>query len=245
MKIRVEPLPTPVETTGLVILVDILRATSTITAALYHEARAVKPVATVEEALVLKEEGYLVAGERGGLPPEGFDLGNSPREMPRTAGRKVVLTTTNGTKALNFVKRARAVVAGSFLNLSAVQGFARRFEEVYILCAGTEGELSLEDFFFAGKVCEGLREASMVNDAAEIARQYASGIKDIEKALFHSHHAQKLVKLGLEEDVRFCARVDLYPVIPLFTREGFVPIRGVDKASPPAMSPFSPFSFTS
>ncbi len=74
-KIRVEPLPTLIETEGLVILVDILRATSTITAALYHEAKVIKPVATVEEALLFKDQGYLVAGERQGLPLEGFDLG--------------------------------------------------------------------------------------------------------------------------------------------------------------------------
>lgn len=217
------------ETRGLVILVDILRATSSITAALYHEALVVRPVATVEEALVLKEKGYLVAGERGGLPPEEFDLGNSPREMVRTAGHRLVLTTTNGTKALGFVKKAKAVVAGSFLNFSAIQEFARRFEEIHLLCAGTEGELSLEDFLFAGKVCEGLPEATLANDAAEIAQHYASHVTDLEEALFRSHHAQRLVKLGFKEDVRLCARLDLYPVVPLLTQEGFVAIRGLSE----------------
>ncbi len=100
----VYPLPEVVETKGLVVLVDILRASSTITAALGEEALVVKPVATVEEALLYRKRGFLVAGERGGLPPEGFDLGNSPREAYRMARQKVVLTTTNGTKALGFVK---------------------------------------------------------------------------------------------------------------------------------------------
>ncbi len=228
-KIRVEPLPTLIETKGLVILVDILRATSTITAALYHEAKVIKPVATVEEALLFKDQGYLVAGERQGLPPEGFDLGNSPREMTKAKGQRVVLTTTNGTRALGFVKKAGAVVAGSFLNLSSVTSFAERFSEIIILCAGTEGQFSLEDFLFSGKFVGKINQAKLVNDSAVVAFHYAREVKDIESELFSSHHAQKLMALGLKEDVSLCAQVDLYPVVPLLTTEGFVSIRGLSE----------------
>ncbi len=226
-RIRVEPLPTWIETQGLVVLVDILRATSTITAALYQDALVVKPVARLEEALLFKEKGYLVAGEREGIRPEGFDLGNSPWEMKKAAGRKVVLTTTNGTRALEFVKKAKAIIAGSFLNLSAVAAFAERFSEITLLCAGTQGELSLEDFLFCGKLIQEIKEAEIVNDAATVAKQYAESIKDIESAFFSSRHAQKLTELGFKDDVIFCSKLNTCPIIPLLTKEGFVAIRGL------------------
>ncbi len=223
----VYPLPEVVETKGLVVLVDILRASSTITAALGEEALVVKPVATVEEALLYRKRGFLVAGERGGLPPEGFDLGNSPREAYRMARQKVVLTTTNGTKALGFVKQAGAVCAGSFLNLSAVVHFAERFEEVVALCAGTEGALSLEDFLFAGYLGKELPGHPSQNDAAVVARHYARGVVDLREEILEGKHAQRLRNLGLEEDVLFCAEIDRYDVLPLLTPEGFTALKGV------------------
>ncbi len=225
--LRIIPIPYPIETDGLVILVDILRATSTIVAALAEEASLVKPVASVDEALLYKDKDYLIAGERGGLPPEGFDLGNSPREAYKMARSKVVLTTTNGTKALNFVKKSKAICAGSFLNLKAVANFAQRFDNVVILCAGTEGELSLEDFLFAGKLALKLESYSSDNDAAIIARKYSSTVDDISQEIFSSHHARRLIKLGLEEDVKFCAQEDIYDLVPILTPEGFVGLKGV------------------
>ncbi len=227
--IKVYPLPSPLETEGLVILVDILRATSTIVAALAEDAQVIKPLASVDEALLYREKGFLIAGERGGIPPEGFDLGNSPREAYKMAHAKVVLTTTNGTKALAFIKKAKAICVGSFLNLKSIVSFARRFEEVVILCAGTEGELSLEDFLFAGKVALSLEEYISQNDAAIIARKYAASIEDVSKEIFTSHHAKKLVKLGYKEDVAFCAQENVYKVVPILTPEGFVALKGVDK----------------
>ncbi len=222
----VHPLPVPIETEGLVVLVDILRATSTIVAALAEEAKVVKPVATIEDALLLREQGYLLAGERGGLPPEGFDYGNSPREAYRLAGQKVALTTTNGTRALGFVKQAKAVCAGSFLNLSAVVRFAERFDEVVVLCAGTEGHFSLEDFLFAGFLARELEEFATGNDAATVARHYARGVADPREEILLSKHALRLIELGLKDDVIFCGELDRYSVVPVLTKEGFVPLPG-------------------
>ncbi len=225
--IRVEPFPTWIETQGLVVLVDILRATSTITAALCQDVIVVKPVASLEEAMLFKEMGYIVAGERGGSRPEGFDLGNSPREIKKAAGRKVVLATTNGTRTLKFIKKAKAVIAGSFLNLSAVAKFTQRFSEITLLCAGTQGELSLEDFLFCGKLLQELTETEVINDAGIVAKQYAENIKDLESAIFSSHHAQRLTKLGFKDDVIFCSKLNICPIIPILTKEGFVTIRGL------------------
>ncbi len=224
-RLWVHPLPTVIEFGGLVILVDVLRATSTIVAALAEGAKVVKPVATLEVAHLYREKGYLLAGERGGLPPEGFDYGNSPREAYRLSSQKVVLTTTNGTRALEFVKKAKAVCAGSFLNLSAVVHFARRFEEVAVLCAGTEGEFSLEDFLLAGFLAKELEEYETGNDAAVVARHYARGVDDPREEIILSKHALRLVELGLGEDVAFCGELDRYHVVPILTPEGFVPLR--------------------
>ncbi len=221
-RVFVEVLPREIDTSGLVVLVDILRATSTIVAALASGAEVVRAVATVEEALSWRQRGYLVAGERGGLPPEGFDLGNSPLEAQRLAkGRALVLTTTNGTQAVGKIRSASKVVAGAFLNLSAVIQMARGFNEVVVLCAGTEGRFSREDFLFASLLVQELSDYQAGDDATLVARGWAAGIGHLEEALRRSHHAQRLIKLGLEADVVFCARRDLFPVVPVLTGEGF------------------------
>ncbi|OAG27450.1 2-phosphosulfolactate phosphatase [Thermodesulfatator autotrophicus] len=223
-KIKVLTLPRPIETKGLVVLVDILRATSTIVTALSHGALNVKPVASVEEALLYSQEGYLLAGERDCVPPQGFQAGNSPLEAQNFAQARVVLTTTNGTKALGFVKKARAICAGAFLNMEAVKKFAQRFEEVIVLCAGTNGELSLEDFLWAGKFAGYLTDYEKENDAAIVSYEYAKGVSDIFQEILKSPHAQRLKELGFDKDVDFCARENIYSTVPIFTPEGFVGI---------------------
>ncbi|WP_456434358.1 2-phosphosulfolactate phosphatase [Thermosulfuriphilus sp.] len=218
----VEPLPRRIETDGLVVLVDILRATSTIVSALAFGAEVVRPVVGVEEALALKEKGYLVAGERGGLPPEGFDLGNSPLLAPDlVAGKRVALTTTNGTQAVGLISSASEVVAGAFLNLSAVVQAAQRHQELVVLCAGTEGHFSLEDFLYAAFLLKRLPGYKPDNDSAWLARDWGQSIDDPAKVIRYSRHAQRLMALGLAQDVSFCARVDLFRILPVLTPEGF------------------------
>ncbi|WP_022854317.1 2-phosphosulfolactate phosphatase [Thermodesulfatator atlanticus] len=228
-KIKVLPTPKPIETDGLVILVDILRATSTIVALLAHDAVCVKPVSTIEEAFLYKEKGYLLAGERNCTPPEGFHMGNSPLEAEKARRAKVVLTTSNGTKALSFVQNAKAICAGSFLNINAVLEFAKRFEEVVILCAGTEEELSLEDFLWAGMFLGKFDDYQTQNDAAEVALRYAKNTDNIFEEIKRSHHAQRLIKLGFEKDVAFCAKENLYGILPILTNEGFIALKGFEK----------------
>ncbi|AEH44711.1 2-phosphosulfolactate phosphatase [Thermodesulfatator indicus DSM 15286] len=223
-RIKVLPVPKPIETEGLIVLVDILRATSTIVTALSCGALRVKPVASIEEALLYSKQDYLLAGERECVPPEGFQAGNSPIEAQNFAQAKVVLTTTNGTKALSFVKRAKAICAGAFLNLAAVSKFAERFEEVTVLCAGTNGDLSLEDFLWAGKFLGYLFNYERENDAAIVAFEYAREISDILKEIIKSPHARRLEKFGFYKDIEFCARLNIYNTVPILTSEGFVGI---------------------
>jgi 2-phosphosulfolactate phosphatase len=143
---------------GTVVVIDVLRATSTITYALAAGARRVVPCGEIDEArriaAGLPEGGTLLGGERGGLAIEGFDLGNSPCEytLQRVAGRTIVFTTTNGTRAMLHCRQAERVLLGAFVNLGAVVERLRSADRVHLLCAGTEGEISLEDVLAAGAI---------------------------------------------------------------------------------------------
>ena len=210
------------------VLIDVLRATSTITLAIGEGAELVKPVLKVEEALKFSERGYLVAGERGGIKPPDFDLGNSPTEFSRIdlEGRRIVLTTSNGTRALHMM-RCDEIYAASFLNLSAVSRVLREMSELDIVCSGTDGEFSLEDFLLAGFILKGF-DRSVLDDTAHVAKVYASSVKDVFEEISSSFHARRLIELGFEEDVRLCSRIDLYDVVPVYRDGVFNDARSFD-----------------
>ena len=146
------------------VVVDVLRASSTIVAALAAGAHAIYPVVSTEEAIKLAtslgREDALLAGERRGLKVEGFDLGNSPREFtPETVGgKRVVMSTTNGTRALVAVAGAERVLVASFLNLSAVAAACADAERLAVVCAGREGRFSIDDAVCAGMLLGRLKE---------------------------------------------------------------------------------------
>ncbi len=195
------------------LVIDQLRATSTIVTALAHGARRVLAVGTVEQARQIKSTrpGILLAGERGGLPPEGFDLGNSPRAYTpeRVAGKEIVLTTTNGTLALLACRGAAAIHPLSLLNLAAVAAHAARNKEpLALLCAGTGEGYSLEDALVAGAglVALGLRD----HPAAAPFRAWGAG----ESILSRTTNGRNLLRLGLREDIAFSSRRDAFPIVP-------------------------------
>lgn len=203
------------------VVIDLLRATTTIVTAFYHGASGVFPVETVEEARELVEESGLLAGERGGLPPEGFDLGNSPLELIEhgVGGKRIWLTTSNGTRALKMANRYGLPLVVSLLNLGVtVNHLAQLGEPVLLICSGNSGILSEEDTFLAGAVVQHLTESkrgrfefsARANQALEL---YRSGSGNLEEFLLQCPHAQKLVALGLDDDVRYAARVDACPIL--------------------------------
>ncbi|TDA68546.1 MAG: 2-phosphosulfolactate phosphatase [Clostridia bacterium] len=222
---RLEVLPLAGKTsTEIAVVIDVLRATSTMVTALANGCPAIIPAADPDEARALAVAGgYLLGGERGGLPLPGFDLGNSPREYtPKTvAGRKVVLTTTNGTRAL-LLAASPVVLVASFLNLPAAAGWlARRKGDVLISCAGTDGGFSLEDFACAGMLLDMIAKAGNsleLGDGAVAARavyrQWEGRIPDLLKS---TGHGRRLDRLGLGADLEFCARVGRYAVVPQFS----------------------------
>jgi 2-phosphosulfolactate phosphatase len=201
------------------VVIDVIRATSTIAAALAHGATGIRPVAAVAEAEQLKaqEPHRLLAGERRGLALPGFDLGNSPRAMtPETvAGRELVLTTTNGTQALAACRGARAVVTTALVNLSATAEKLRALGPPWIVvCAGFEGDFGLDDAIVAGALAETLGEPS------PFAALYHSVRSDLVGALLGSQAGQELVKIGLQDDVPYCAERDRFALVPMLGEDG-------------------------
>jgi len=201
------------------VVIDVIRATSTIAVALAHGASGIRPVAGVAEAEQLKTQrpDLLLAGERHGSALPGFDLGNSPRAMTAetVAGRELILTTTNGTQALATCRGAREIVTASLLNLSATAEKLRALGPPWIIvCAGFEGDFGLDDVIVAGALAEALGEPS------PFTALYRSVYGDMAATLLGSQAGQELVKIGLQDDVPFCAERDRFPLVPLLGEDG-------------------------
>jgi 2-phosphosulfolactate phosphatase len=223
---------TPSEVQGrTVFVIDILRATTAMCAALCHGAKAMIPVAATEEALRLAQTigsaDVLLAGEKNCIRIPGFQLGNSPLEMTESVVRNktIIVTTTNGTKALLACQGAGGVYPACAANLTLAGEKARealeRDRDMLIVCAGRDGSFSLDDAYCAGRLAVaalgGRKPRRGLNDAAlatlELVRRYGDGW---ERPLSYSRAGRELIKLGFREDVLDAARLDAYPVLPHF-----------------------------
>ena len=198
------------------IVVDVLRATSTSVQALSSGYSRVLSCSEVDEARALREsEGKgVLAGERLCVKVPGFDFGNSPREFLSASDDTLILSTTNGTRALvTAASRCDRVLAGSLLNLDAVVRAAlEEGEDVAIFCAGVEGEFALDDAYCAGRIAQELGGDS--TDAAEAAVLLARSFSDPEAGLRASQSARNLKRAGLDEDIRWCARESVIEKVP-------------------------------
>jgi len=218
--VRVDVVFTPDEAgaapTGLVI--DVIRATSTICQGLAAGYEKAFCTAEVEEARELggRLEGAVLGGERNAVRIPGFDLGNSPREYVEPVGKTLVLSTTNGTRAIvAAARRCDRVFVASLLNLGAVVAAAREAgEDVVVVCAGVQGTLALDDAYVAGRIVELLAAAR--TDAAEAAARLTASWRDAEEALRASKSGRNLVENApdLEPDIPFCARESVLDVAP-------------------------------
>lgn len=206
---------------SIVVVIDVLRATSSIVYGIDNGAKAIIPVAQVEECLNYADKGYLLAAERNGEVVKGYDFGNSPFSYTKekVAGKTIVLTTTNGTKALHLAqRRASKVVIGSFLNLQALCNWLKtQDQDVLLLCAGWKDQFNLEDTLFAGAVVRELRkDFSHFDDSSVAAEDLYNLAKDDLRAYLHkSSHSQRLADLNIEEDVKFCLQVNICQAIPV------------------------------
>jgi 2-phosphosulfolactate phosphatase len=230
---RLDVLLTPGEATPgdfaerTAVVIDVLRASSSIVEALGSGARLLFPVGSIEEAIrlanTLGREEVLLCGERKCLPIEGFDLGNSPAEFTpeRVGGKTLVMTTTNGTTALALAGPAQRVLIAAWLNLSAVvEELVRTGAEPVLLCSGRERHFGLEDAALAGEIARRVmaarpEEAWQTNDGV-LAALALSAAHDDPAALFPRTVAgQAIAAAGLADDLAFCAQVDRHDIVPV------------------------------
>lgn len=208
-----------------VAVLDVLRATTSIVHALVNGARRVIPVATLEEAVRRSEElgrdAVLLCGERDCQLIRGFDLGNSPEEFTaeRVAGRTLVMTTTNGTPALLASAGSAECLVGALVNARAVaQRIAAAGRDAVIVCSGREGRFAYEDAYCAGVILRelrALRRGVRTGDAGRAAQRLA-GSRSVAGVLRATAAAQRLLELGMDRDVDFCAQLHLHDAVPVF-----------------------------
>lgn len=201
-----------------VVVVDILRATSCMTAGLSAGLAAVVPFADLSACLLMKTKGYFVAGERDGKKADGFDLGNSPFEYmnPALKGQKIAATTTNGTQAIEKSKNAKEILVSSFLNLSATANYLKiNAKNVLIVCAGWKGKFSLEDTLYAGALAIQLENDFLCDDDSTLAAKiiYQNAAPNLYQTVQRSSHFRRLEKLGIDDDIHFCLSIDKFDTV--------------------------------
>lgn len=221
-----------------VVVIDVLRATTTICHALAAGAAAVVPCLEIDEARRKAEElgraNVVLGGERRGLKIEGFDLGNSPTEYTPASvgGRTVVFTTTNGTRAMRHAAQAGEILIGAFANLAAVVDVLTTRDDIDLVCAGTGGAITAEDALFAGAVVDRLTDAligglkyddsagrpSLINDQARLARDAWRNVealgKPLEIALRDCQGGRNLIAEGFDADIDTAAQIDTFDFVP-------------------------------
>lgn len=211
------------------IVIDVLRATSTIVTALNNGCKGIIPIVTVEEAFdkaqQLAEGSFLLGGERKGVRIEGFSLGNSPLEYEKeiVENKVIIFSTSNGTRAIRKAEKAKRVFIASFLNISAVAKKAVSCQDdITIICAGTAGKFSLDDIGCAGMLVHKIVEeigVYQVSDLAYIAyylyQQHKNNILDLMKM---ANHYNYLNKLGLEKDLNYCLKTDRFQSVPIWSK---------------------------
>lgn len=211
---------------SIVVIIDVLRATSTIAAALYNGAKCIIPVDSVSRCIEIgRQIDGITAGERDGKVAEGLVHGNSPFEYPKEfiEGKTLVLTTTNGTRLLQMAldKGAKEIITGSFPNLSAVcDHLIQKKQNVILGCAAWKDRVNMEDMLFAGAVISTIRKHFSINcDSSHLAE---TTYKKAEKDLFgfmkknDASHYHRLMGFGLEKDIRYCLAADGANVLPLY-----------------------------
>lgn len=213
----------------IIVVIDVLRATSAICAAFDNGVEKLIPVSTIEEAKEYQKKGYLVGAERQGKIVEGFDLGNSPYSYmtDKVKGETVVLSTTNGTKAINLAKESETVVIASLTNLTAVsEWLAKQNKNVLCLCSGWQNKFNLEDTICAGAISEYLiNTGNFTSDEdSSIAAKYLylSAKDNYLGYLKSSSHRRRLKNLNLNEDIKYCLTPDQTDVIPVLKDNALV-----------------------
>lgn len=214
------------------VVVDVIRATSIICAALEHGVEHILPVATKDETFLKKKDGYLIIGEKSGEKIAGFDLNNSPSIYSNNqyAGHKLAMSTTNGTKAILMASAAQQLVIGAFLNITALSKWLGEMQnDIIIFCAGWKDKINVEDTLFAGNLTEILTanyNYNSNNDGATIAQLlYDQHKNDMYEAVMQSSQRERIIAQHLEQDTHFCLQKDYSTIVPIL--EGSVLVDSV------------------
>ncbi len=217
---------------AIVVVIDVLRATSAISSAFETGVKAIIPVESIELAREWKAKGFLVGAERNGEKIEEFDFGNSPYDYmdPALKGKEIVLTTTNGTRAFNLAAReGYKVVSASFVNVTAVsEWLADQDRDVIIICSGWKGRYNLEDSMCAGAIIDMLSQHEQFNDYSDSALAskylYQGAKDDTFKFLRNSSHRKRMKRLNMKEDIRYSLTPDQSKIIPILNGDRLVPL---------------------
>ena len=202
----------------IVVVIDVLRATSTINTLLFLGANHVKPVGSLEECKVLKEDDYIIMAERMGKKVEGFDYGNSPTKLKEEniKGKKIAIATSNGSKAIIKSEGSKRTILCSFLNIESVVNLIKKSEsDVILLCSGWLGKTNLEDTLCAGGIVSGLDNFEIESDTALMAKALHNNTDDILETMKLSSHAKRLSGYDNKVDIEFCSRFNTQPIVPI------------------------------
>ena len=232
MQIDIQLLPLPPDpqifTNHAIVVIDVLRATSVMVQALSEGTKEIIPVKTVEEAFQMAKafppNSTLLGGERKSKKIEGFDLGNSPQEYmaEKVRGKRLILATTNGTKAFHFVSSAAHILVGSFFNIGpTAQRCLELNKDLLIFPSGASGNFSLEDTVCGGMLIDQIikkrKKNVVLTDASHSAYiLYQRFEANLLEAFQLSNHGKDLIDLGLEDDLLFCAQTDITDIVPIF-----------------------------
>jgi 2-phosphosulfolactate phosphatase len=234
-KIRVEVHFTPSEIDDMalkdknVVVIDVLRASTTVATALHNGAKEIIPVNSIENVIKISSNLFgdvtLRAGERNGKMIEGFNLGNSPLEYTAKMikGKSIILMTTNGSMAIVKGKHAKNLVVAGFINLGlAVRFLTALQEDIVIVCSGKDNTFCIEDAVCAGRIVNDLTDAMngevVIDDAGNAATMLdKSAGKNLLRLLKNSEHGQYLTSIGFGEDLKACAELDSIPVLPVLS----------------------------
>ena len=214
---------------SIVVVIDVLRATSAICTALFHGAAMIIPVSSIEEAREYRAKGFLIAAERNAEMIDGFDFGNSPFNYmgEHIKGTTIALTTTNGTQAIEIAKKSNKVVIGSFLNLDILcQWLMDQQKDVILLCAGWKNKFNLEDTLCSGAIALNLLDTgkyeTMCDSTLAAKRLYNIANGNMNEFLKNSSHRKRLKKLDLEKDIQYCLTPNQTPIIPVLDGIGLI-----------------------
>ena len=220
----------------LIVVIDVLRATSAICVAIENGVKGIIPVETVDEAREYLDKGYIAAAEREGKIVEGFPMGNSPISYldPELKGETIVLTTTNGTKAIKMAEKKETVVIGALNNLDAItEWLIRQERNTLILASGWKDKFNLEDTICAGAIIDGVLKSGKFssNEDSSVAAKfiYRSAKDNIFAYLKASSHRRRLRALNLNADVNFCLTPNNLTAIPILKDGILVPLKEVEK----------------